>query len=31
MINKKSSNEMRKIRHSRIRKNISGTASRPHY
>ena len=29
MINKKSSNEMRKIRHSRIRKNISGTAARP--
>ena len=29
MINKKSSNEMRKVRHSRIRKNISGTAIRP--
>lgn len=29
MINKKSSNEMRKIRHNRIRKNIQGTADRP--
>ena len=29
MINKKSRNEMRKIRHTRVRKDISGTSSIP--
>ena len=31
MIKKVSRNEMRKIRHTRIRENLSGTSERPRY